>query len=296
MNNPAWLIVGQGAIGSLMAVRLAALDVPVQVKLRPGQGTQGELLIRSGAERFRLATVENLTAPSWIFAAVKAYQVAPLIHELRSFAGFQASTLIVSYNGMLTDEASLLRDSDLHWITTHGAYREADAVIHAGHGQSWLGPQQAEQPAPAGMVEQLGRALPPLSWTRDIGPRRWQKLAVNCLINPFTVIHKCKNGDISRYISADLWQQVADEITALAAQRGVELSPESLIQQAQQVVKATANNRSSMLQDYLQQRPTEIDYLNGFVASASVEAGLSAPANQKLWQQVLDLTSGPDLR
>ncbi|MFC0444530.1 ketopantoate reductase family protein [Pseudidiomarina halophila] len=296
MNNPPWLVVGQGAIGSLMAVRLAALDVPVQIKLRAGRETTGELKIRSGAERFRFATVENLTAPSWIFAAVKAYQVAPLIHELRSSAAFQASTLIVSYNGMLADEASLLRDSDLHWITTHGAYREADAVIHAGHGQSWLGPQQAEHRAPADMVEQLERALPPLSWINHIAPRRWQKLAVNCLINPFTVIHECRNGDILRHIRADVWQQVADEIAALATQRGVELSPQNLVQQAEQVVKATANNRSSMLQDYLQQRPTEIDYLNGFIASASAEAGLSAPANQQLWQQVLDVTGGRDPR
>lgn len=296
MNNPRWLVVGQGAIGSLMAVRLAALDVPVQIKLRPRHGTKGELMIRSGSERFRLATVENLTEPSWIFAAVKAYQVGPLIHELRSSAAFSASTLIVSYNGMLPDEADLLRDSDLHWITTHGAYREADAVIHAGHGQSWIGPQHTEHQAPAGMVKQLNRALPPLSWTRDIAPRRWQKLAVNCLINPFTVIHECKNGDILRHIRADVWQQVADEITTLAAHRGVELSRETLLQQAEQVVKATANNRSSMLQDYVQQRPTEIDYLNGFIASASAEAGLSAPANQQLWQQVLALTGEPDPR
>ncbi|MGQ4276193.1 ketopantoate reductase family protein [Pseudidiomarina sp. E22-M8] len=286
-----WLVIGQGAIGSLMAVKLAAIDVPVQLKLRSENDViDDEQLIRLGSQSLRLATVDKLTTPSWIFAAVKAYQVAPLIRELRTSKAYEASTLIVSYNGMLRDETTLMRGSDLHWVTTHGAYRDADKIVHAGHGQSWLGPQQSGQNAPHEVMEQLARALPPLTWEDDIARRRWQKLAVNCLINPFTVLHKCRNGEILQHVTPELWRQVAYEIQVLAQYHGIELAVATLLQQAEHVVQATANNRSSMLQDYSQRRPTEIDYLNGFIASASAEAGLSAPANQQLWQQVAALT------
>lgn len=281
-----WCIVGQGALGSLMAVKLAQQQAQVQLKLRQA----GNTTIRFNERDWTFTATPEVVVPSVIFAAVKAYQVAPLLAELRQQEAFAASTLILSYNGMLTAETELLRPQDWHWVTTHGAYRDGDRVVHGGHGESWLGSMTGDLPRPA-FFDTLAQALPPLHWQADIRQRRWQKLAINCLINPYTVLFQCPNGELTQRIEPQEWRAVAQEIVRLAAHHGVSLVTDELLEQAHKVVRQTAQNRSSMLQDFVHQRPLEIAYLNGFVAAASSAAGWQAPANQRLTEQVQSLSS-----
>jgi 2-dehydropantoate 2-reductase len=58
---------------------------------------------------------------------------------------------------------------------------------------------------------------------------------------------------------------------------------------------ATAANQSSMLRDVLQGRPTEIDYITGYLCSEADRLGVPCPANQQLLNQVrlLDSLSHP---
>ncbi|RUO55994.1 ketopantoate reductase family protein [Pseudidiomarina homiensis] len=281
-----WCVIGQGALGSLMAVHLAQQNEQVQLKLRRTGSTE----IRFDGQTFRFQSNVQLLQPSLIFAAVKAYQVVPLIEELRRYEAFAESTLILSYNGMLANEEEWLRPQDWHWVTTHGAYRDGAEVVHGGHGQSWLGTMTGTAEKPE-FFTALARALPPLHWQADLRVRRWQKLAINCLINPYTVLHRCRNGELPQHVAPAEWRSVAEEIVRLAAYQGVTLATDDLLTQAQQVVEQTARNRSSMLQDYLHQRPMEIAYLNGFVAAASAAAGWIAPTNQRLSEQVQSLSS-----
>ena len=48
------------------------------------------------------------------------------------------------------------------------------------------------------------------------------------------------------------------------------------------VITDTAHNKSSMLQDVIKRRPTEIQYLNGYVVRKGKECGVDTPANQLL--------------
>ena len=70
----------------------------------------------------------------------------------------------------------------------------------------------------------------------------------------------------------------SDELTAASLQKYVE-----------QVVSDTAANKSSMLQDVLTQRHTEIDYLSGYVVRRGRALGIDCPANEELWTQVRSL-------
>jgi 2-dehydropantoate 2-reductase len=58
----------------------------------------------------------------------------------------------------------------------------------------------------------------------------------------------------------------------------------------QEVIHQTARNRSSMLEDVVAGRPTEIDHLNGYVVMKGAELGIDCPANQELLQRVRSLT------
>ncbi len=296
-----WVVVGSGALGSLMAVRLQQAGYPVQLKARAESNPASPLQIHCDQDLFAFPVYSSWPAQSVrVFAAVKAYQVAPLLDELKAFPLAPGSELILSYNGMLDNEASLIPSAALHWVTTHGAFRQVhnsgQELVHAGQGESWLGwanpAVRGTTRLPADLLSTLATALPPVVAEPDMMQRRWHKLAVNCLINPLTVIHQCRNGELLNLPVADRMQELAAEISQLAEQHGVVLPAAGIVSQARQVAQKTAANWSSMLSDVRNQRRTEIDYLNGFIARGCQQAGYAAPANEQLWQQVKALTKG----
>ncbi len=60
------------------------------------------------------------------------------------------------------------------------------------------------------------------------------------------------------------------------------LSLEEARNMVNSVCKATAENRSSMLQDRIKSRPTEIDYINGAITGMGRELGVATPVNEVL--------------
>ncbi len=98
-------------------------------------------------------------------------------------------------------------------------------------------------------------------------------------INPLTALLRVPNGALPEIPEAwDLAVAAAHEALAVAQAAGISLSvnvPELL----RQVCTATAANRSSMLQDVLAGRPTEIEALNGQVAARGAASGVPAPVN-----------------
>jgi len=70
------------------------------------------------------------------------------------------------------------------------------------------------------------------------------------------------------------------------------LSVEEVTAFCRQVMVDTAENQSSMLQDVLGGRRTEIEYLNGYVVRLGTEQhGIPCPANQQLCERIRDITS-----
>lgn len=53
-----------------------------------------------------------------------------------------------------------------------------------------------------------------------------------------------------------------------------------------QVASSTAHNRSSMLRDVEQRRPTEIDFINGYIAQLGQAHRVNASLNLHLWMML----------
>jgi len=69
------------------------------------------------------------------------------------------------------------------------------------------------------------------------------------------------------------------------------LTATSLQSFVMQAIEDTANNRSSMWQDIMASRPTEIDYLNGHIVQQGFQFGVPCPVNRGLWKEVRALTT-----
>jgi len=182
--------------------------------------------------------------------------------------------------------------------TTEGAYRDkAFSLVHAGRGQTLLGQSRELQrwsDAPPLSASELARVAASLSYSPlnvepsdNIDAVLWRKLAINCAINPLTVKYRCRNGELlDNPLAASTMQAVIDEIVQFSEQSGRGAWVKDLLQQTRQVAADTALNRSSMLQDALAGRSTELDFITGELLRRAQEANISLPANQKLYDQL----------
>lgn len=179
--------------------------------------------------------------------------------------------------------------------TTEGANRpEPNQTIHAGKGETWVGAlTDGAGPLLKPVVEALATSGLTIHPEANIHQRLWDKLAVNAGINAFTAILNCRNGDI---LDHPFYREHIDELcteiaAVLAADDCQPLAPETLRKRIEAVAQSTAKNTSSMLSDRQQGRPTEIDFINGYVARRGRKHGINVPVNQMLTEQVQHLSA-----
>jgi len=296
LNSVCWHVLGAGSLGSLWATRLARAGLPVRLILRDkarltAYNAQAGLAFNEKGQRQTFAipaqTVSADEPIQRLLVACKAYDaeraVAAVAHRLTATAD-----VLLLQNGLGSQDAVAATIPDARCIfvsSTEGAYLDADwSVVFAGQGSNWLGDTQHDA-APA-WVNELKQAGIPHQWTADIAERLWRKLALNCAINPLTVLHQCRNGGLQAH---------AEEVTALCAELahvlqrcGQSGAAEGLLDQVQQVIAATAGNYSSMYQDVAQGRRTEIRYLLGHVCATAAAIDCAAPKLNQLRLRLIE--------
>jgi 2-dehydropantoate 2-reductase len=122
-----------------------------------------------------------------------------------------------------------------------------------------------------------------------------RKLVVNAVINPLTVVFDCYNGEIFKPERDPLIEKLVAEISAVTRRILLEDNPEADLeefssQRLEEVVRdigaKTATNISSMRQDVLAGRETEIDYINGYVVRRAKEFDIACDCNEQVVQFV----------
>ncbi|NIQ06792.1 MAG: 2-dehydropantoate 2-reductase [Candidatus Korarchaeota archaeon] len=118
----------------------------------------------------------------------------------------------------------------------------------------------------------------PAEYVEDLAPLLWEKVAINAVINPLTALLTvrnralCENSALKKLASLFL-----DEVRAVARREGTSL--EAIEDTVFQVSANTGDNRSSMLQDILQQKRTEIDFINGAIIERAKKHEMTVPFN-----------------
>jgi 2-dehydropantoate 2-reductase len=156
-----------------------------------------------------------------------------------------------------------------------------------GQGTTVLGgPDQARLERAREVLADAGFAV---EVTADLQAALWTKLAVNCSINPLSAISRLPNG---RLVAVPAWrlelEAAAREVGKVAAAKGIRISVD-LARHAVGVARATAGNRSSMLQDLDAGLPTEIDALCGALVAEARRARVPVPVNERLADRVREL-------
>lgn len=295
MATTPWHVLGAGSIGTLWACRLARAGSTVRLLMRgPAQLARyeqgpGLRWVEGGIERtFRLpGDLPHAPQPiAQLLLACKAYDVAAAVAAVRHRL-VPGAQVILLQNGLGSQHAlaATLPEACVTLAsTTEGAFRRDDgAVVFAGQGFTWLGPTGA-RPAPLWLSE-LEQAGIPHQWTPDILARLWRKLAINCAINPLTVLHGCRNGELTKHAPAitGLCQELARLLQAV----GLPNAAVGLLDAVWEVIAATSQNYSSMYQDVTAGRRTEIHYLIGYACAEAARLCVAVPALEQLRQNLI---------
>lgn len=289
-----WHILGAGSLGTLWATRLTRAGYSVKLimrtpaRLEAYQAAQGVTLVEGNtSQRWAIsAELPHSEEPiQRLLVACKAYDAQRAVAQIAARLSPNAE-LILLQNGLGSQQAvaDLVPHARCYFASsTEGAFREEDwRVVFAGHGHTWLGdPHHGEPPAWLQALERSGISH---EWSTDIVGRLWRKLALNCAINPLTVLHNCRNGGLRAH--ADEVDLLCQELSALLNSCNQPDAAVGLASEVHRVIAATANNYSSMHQDVAQARRTEISYLTGYACQAALSQQLAVPHLQALHQRL----------
>ncbi len=169
-------------------------------------------------------------------------------------------------------------------ITAQGATVTAPGQLHhAGAGPTYLAGTAAQQPQLQKLAQLFNQAGLETTLAENSDSLVWGKLAINAGINPLTALLGIPNGAL---VEDDALRQVmaeaATEVARVAAAQGISLPYADAAQRTADVSRATAANRSSMLQDISRAAPTEIDAISGAVVRLGKKLGVPTPVNQRL--------------
>lgn len=215
------------------------------------------------------------------------------IHTLKAIQSNQDiildDTVVLSlqngYGNTEDIETLVKRENIIVGTTSHGATLLGPGKIkHAGVGMTYIGALDEKSRYKAekikGIMQNCGIDA---EVSENILELIWSKLIINIAINPLTAILKIENGKLleSSY-SLDLMKDLVYESVSIAKEIGLNLEKDETLEKVKNVANNTYSNKSSMLQDILNKRETEIDKINGAVVKVGEKVGISTPINSTI--------------
>jgi 2-dehydropantoate 2-reductase len=116
----------------------------------------------------------------------------------------------------------------------------------------------------------------------DIERTQWTKLITNCAFNALSAVAGIAYGPLLEVEGArDVVAGAIEEAATVARAGGVPM-PDDLAAQVLKIPAAMPNQKSSTAQDLARGKPSEIDFLNGYIVRKGAELGIPVPTNQAL--------------
>lgn len=242
---------------------------------------------------------EAIGVSDLVIVCVKSYDTEEAIKNAKPLIGdnTQVLTLQNGVGNVQILEDAVGEDRVIGGVTNQGANMAGwGHVIHAGRGETVIGKRDKKILGPIREIAKvLNRAGFSTKVSKDIDSIIWSKLIINAGINALTAITRLNNGRLLEFDGTkEIMKKAVSEAVKVAKRRRIKLIYDDPIQKVESVCKATAKNVSSMLQDVLKNRKTEIDFINGAIIRQGANYNIPTPTNEVLTSQIKTIESSYD--
>jgi 2-dehydropantoate 2-reductase len=286
-------VMGAGAVGCYFGGMLARAGHGVTLIARP---QHAEAIARDGLrmqtktfdERVRVQAVtepRGAADADLVLFCVKSMDTESAGRELKPF--LRPDTLVLCLqNGV--DNADRLRSVlPEHEVAAAVVYVATEMagpghLKHHGRGELVIEPARASER----VAQALAAAGVPTEISANVRGALWLKLILNCAYNAVSAIAQRPYGENVKAEGIwDVMRDVVDECLAVAKADGVQV-PGDAHAAARKLVESMPSQYSSTAQDLARGKPTEIDFLNGYLVRRGQALGIPTPANRVLWALV----------
>lgn len=276
-------VLGAGAIGSVYGAFLSdKTDVTLIGKKAHVEAIRARGLRLVGEVRKRLfpkadLIVGGIPPRALILLTTKAHDSASAVRQIAS--KLRGDTVIVALQNGFGNERIVkeiaVGNEVLRGLTTMAAELEEPGKVRVWKGRTILAKGDAAEDVAAlfnasGLETQI---------SENINAEVWRKLALNCVVNPLTALFRVRNKDITSESIKWIRHEIVRECFAVAKAEGADpkFSPANI----DSTIRGYTNF-SSMCQDVMKGKKTEIEFLNGKVVQLAEKHGISTPVNRTM--------------
>jgi 2-dehydropantoate 2-reductase len=289
-------IIGPGAMGCLFAAFLSKAKEEVWLLDKDAEraaaisgggikveGVSGEWQSRAKAA----AEAKEIGPVDLVIVCVKAYDTKSAITRAKPL--IQEETAILTLQNGIGNIEILSEiaggEKVIGGVTNLGATLLGTGRIrYAGKGETVIGRIDGRIPVAIRSIRELfNKAGLETRISRDIKGLLWSKLIINAGINPLTAITRLNNGRLVEFEGTrKILREAVTEAIKVAKRKRIKLIYDDPLAKVEAVCEATAANVSSMLQDVLKKKHTEIDFINGVIIRQAQELSIPCPVNSLL--------------
>ncbi|HLR34305.1 MAG TPA: 2-dehydropantoate 2-reductase [Tissierellales bacterium] len=295
-------IIGSGAMGSLYGGILAenghdVYFIDVFKDHVDAINEKGLCIVKDNEERFiknakAVVDSSSIGVVDLAIVFVKSTITDIAVEGNRSILG--KNTIVLTLQNGLGNIEKINKVVDRSQIivgtSANGAsFIEPGKIRHSGHGGTVLGEISGEKTNRIKQIhetmdlEELGN----VEISDNVMSLIWEKLIVNCGINPLTALTSMKNGELlENKESEEILEEIVAEAIEVANKSNIKLSFDNA-DYCKEVCRGTSKNQSSMLSDVLNNRKTEIMNINGAIVRIGEELGVATPYNKVVTNLIL---------
>jgi len=287
------VIVGPGAMGCLLAHYLSKSKEELWIldksKERAEKIKNSGIIVKGISGDWQLkpkatSDVKEIGIADLVVICVKSYDTKEAIMLAKGLVGNNTSVLTLQ-NGIGNIEIIsevVGADKVIGGVTNQGAtLLDIGSIRHAGKGETVIGRIDGKIPVAMRAIRELFNKVGlETKISKDIKAILWSKLIINVGINPLTAITRLNNGKLMDFEGTrKILRGAVTEAVKVAKRKRIKLIYDDPLAKVEAVCEATATNVSSMLQDVLKKKRTEIDYINGVIVRQGQELGIPVPVN-----------------
>ena len=296
-------------IHTVALIGLGAIGCSLAPGLQKAVGNKNFRVIAGGSRKMRLETEgvtingknyhfnivdpnEKVAPADLVIVIVKHSALPSAIKDIANQVG--KDTIIVSFmNGIDSEEmiaAEYGWDRMIYGLTRKSVVMQNGSCNYDPQ-NGWFAFGEARNgtisPRIQAMIDLFRHAEIPYKVEPDMIRAIWLKFACNVSENQSSAILGIPFGAWQVSDHANQIREMAfREVIHIANQKGIDLNEGDLIQQRKHLLGVPYANKTSMLQDIENGRPTEVEMFSGIVCRMGIEFGIPTPVNDLFYHSI----------